>query len=65
MLETTQINWHYHAKQNEALDILESPEVDELLYGGAKGGGKTVLGCRWVLRLACAIIKAFDLKPNK
>lgn len=60
-----EIDWQYHPKQNEALDILELPEVEELCYGGAKGGGKSVVGCRWVFRTDCATIKAFDLKPSK
>lgn len=28
----------------------ESPEVTEVLYGGAAGGGKTWLGCMWQIR---------------
>jgi hypothetical protein len=32
-------------KQTEAWDCFESPEVTELGYGGAAGGGKTRLGC--------------------
>lgn len=35
-------------KQIEALNILSDDENDELLYGGAGGGGKSFLGCEWL-----------------
>jgi len=38
----------YNAKQTEAREILAEPEVDELLFGGAKGGSKSVFGCQWL-----------------
>ncbi len=63
--EQTEINWTYSPKQNKALDILEDDLVEELLYGGSKGGGKSVLGDRWVFRQACAIIRDFGLKPSQ
>lgn len=37
-------------KQTLALDILEDDETEELLYGGAAGGAKSVLGCYWQLK---------------
>lgn len=37
-------------KQTRALDFLEDNETTEVLYGGAAGGGKSVLGCYWVLK---------------
>ncbi len=42
----------YTAKQQEALNILFDKETIELVYGGAKGGGKTVLGAMWLLIMA-------------
>ena len=43
-------------KQLEALEVLhpKNSEVDQLLYGGSAGGGKTWLGCLWVLLMAQA-----------
>lgn len=38
-------------KQTIAFDILTEPEyshISELFYGGAAGGGKSVLGCAWI-----------------
>lgn len=37
-------------KQTQALDILEDDTTEELLYGGAAGGAKSVLGCYWQLK---------------
>lgn len=38
----------FSAKQSFAFRLLEySPDVTEILYGGAAGGGKTWFGCNW------------------
>lgn len=61
-----QIDWEFHPRQSEALDILARPRpMTYLCYGGAKGGGKTVLGCRWAFMEANDIIDQFRLKPSK
>ena len=36
-------------KQKLALDFLRSEKVNELLYGGGAGGGKSFLGCYWLI----------------
>ena len=36
-------------KQIEALEILNDSETDDLVYGGAAGGGKSWLGDEWLL----------------
>ena len=58
------VKWNYHNRQSEALDILDMPGCDELLYGGAKGGGKSVLGVRWAMKEAHKIIDMFGLCPS-
>ena len=37
-------------KQTKALDLLENNFTKELLYGGAAGGGKSLIGCYWQLK---------------
>src|SRR3990172_2050546 len=60
------IDWEYHARQTQALDILSNDELELALgYGGAKGGGKSVFGCRWMFREANKIIKEFGLLPSE
>lgn len=39
-------------KQTKALDILESSEPVELIFGGGAGGGKSILGCYAILKFA-------------
>lgn len=38
-------------KQTRALDFLEDNITTELLYGGAAGGGKSILGCYWLTKM--------------
>lgn len=36
-------------KQEHAIYYLKQPEIQEVLYGGAAGGGKSALGCLWLI----------------
>lgn len=36
--------------QTKALDVLEDNETNDLLFGGAAGGGKSMLGCYWQIK---------------
>ena len=38
-------------KQNNAVYYLKDGETKELLYGGAAGGGKSALGCLWLIEV--------------
>lgn len=40
-------------KQTKALDFLEDAVTTEVEYGGAAGGGKSVLGCYWQIKRRC------------
>lgn len=37
-------------KQTIALDFLEDKKTNEVEYGGAAGGGKSILGCYWQIK---------------
>ena len=50
-------------KQLLALWLLNQQYTQELLYGGAKGGGKSVLLCRFAWLYCDAVIKHFDIPP--
>lgn len=39
-------------KQTKALDYLEDKETEEVTYGGAAGGGKSILGSYWLTKHA-------------
>ena len=53
------------ARQTKAWDLLHDAAVREILYGGAKGGGKTVLGCVWAYARCVELIQQFKLKPQR
>ena len=38
-------------KQTIALDYLQDNKTTELIFGGGAGGGKSVLGAYWVLKM--------------
>lgn len=52
-------------RQLKAYDTLMADGVTELLYGGAKGGGKSVLGCYWAMLKALALIQEFSLSARR
>ena len=52
-------------KQSRALDILNSSEYSELLYGGAKGGGKSVFGCIYTFLQAQNLIELFKITDEQ
>lgn len=66
-MEKPEIVKHEHRvtfskRQMEALRWLSQDSVDELMYGGAKGGGKSVFGCNWIYLHAKKIIRDFNLQ---
>jgi hypothetical protein len=40
-------------KQIKAIDLLTDETTDYIGYGGAAGGGKSVIGCYWLMELGC------------
>ena len=59
----------HHAKfskqQTKAYFILEKPEVKYVLYGGAKGGGKSVFFCYWAYMQCLKLIEKFNIPVQK
>ena len=53
------------SKQSIAWDAIHRDDIKEILYGGAKGGGKSVFGCLWCFSRALQIIKQCHIKPQK
>ena len=43
------IKWEPSEKQFKAFSVLSDKKNTEILYGGAAGGGKTYLGCVWLI----------------
>ena len=52
-------------KQSDAWWLLQKDYVDELLYGGAKGGGKSVFGCLWMYAECYELAREYVPKPRK
>lgn len=53
-------------RQTLAWQELHKPEVDELMYGGAKFGGKSVFGCLWMYLDCYEIARTyFEKQPSR
>lgn len=52
-------------KQGLAWDTIHRPEVKELLYGGAKGGAKSVFLCYWMFLEAYDIARRYVPQPRR
>ncbi len=61
----TRLEVNLSPRQGLAFQTLELPDVWELLYGGAKGGGKSVLGTMWIYAKAKALIQKFQIPSSK
>ena len=51
-------------RQRQAWEALERPDVRRVLYGGAKGGGKSFFLCVWAFTYAWTIASQFKLLPS-
>jgi len=61
--EVVRVEFPLQAQQKAALRALRDPAVREVMYGGAKGGGKSHLGCVWMFTEAMADIERYGLDP--
>ena len=51
-------------RQTEAYEALDDPGIVDVMYGGAKGGGKSHLLCAWVFVWCVALANLFDMQPT-
>ena len=56
---------NYTDRQKQAYNALLRDDVKTLMYGGAKGGGKSFFLCTWVFDFSMWVIHKFGLKPSK
>lgn len=61
----TTIKIRYTDRQLEAYQALKRADVRRVLYGGAKGGGKSWFLCTWAFDYAVGLIHSLGLKPSK
>jgi phage terminase large subunit len=59
------IDFELTPRQSEAFLALRDSAVEELAYGGAKGGGKSVLGCIWAFWYAREIARHCGISKRK
>jgi hypothetical protein len=52
-------------RQDQAWEALDNCDVREVLYGGAKGGGKSWLGCLWMYAQCKRLIADYQIPPQK
>ena len=66
-MDLSQIHFNpkWTPRQTKAFNALRRPDVKEVLYGGAKGGGKSVFGCLWCFERALRIVKKCEIAPRK
>ena len=55
----------FSEQQDKAYQTLKEFGVKYVLYGGAKGGGKSVFGCYWVMLRCLEIIKEYNIPYMK
>lgn len=60
-----EVTFEFTARQEQAYGLLLLAQVLELLFGGAKGGGKSWFLCVWCYARAIEIIKQFNLQPSE
>ncbi len=59
------VDYQITQRQTEALRYLTDNESRSILFGGAKGGGKSYLFCLWCLIWTYHLIKFFDIEASK
>ena len=55
----------FSPKQSLAWQTLMRDDIQDELYGGGKGGGKSYLGCWWCFNMCNEYIEKYNVKPRK
>lgn len=58
------MEYHLTKRQDEAWSYLTNDADHAVMYGGAKGGGKSFLGCLWVFQWCERLIELMKIKPS-
>jgi hypothetical protein len=61
---TVQLKVTYTDRQRQASEALSRSDIKRLLYGGAKGGGKSYFMCVWSFLYAWAVCVNHELMPS-
>lgn len=56
-----ELDWEWWSAQKQTLDALNSGDFDLVVFRGGYGSGKTVLGARWVIRVALGVPNGHSL----
>lgn len=64
-MRTIQLSVTRTDQQRKAWQVLDDPLIRRLLYGGAKGGGKSWFLCVWMFTMVWAIMVQAKLKASK
>lgn len=64
-MQHPEIRTELTSRQSDAWRLLTSPEDCAVLYGGGKGGGKSVLFNIWAVQWAEWLMRFWDIKPSK
>ena len=65
MMKEIQLQVTRTDQQRKAWRALDDPVIRRLLYGGAKGGGKSYFLCTWLFTAVWAIMVQAQLQPSK
>lgn len=64
-LDNNTLKFNLSEKQYETMVLLQDPTVEEVMYGGSKGGGKSVFGCLWAFQHCHFLISLFKIKDKQ
>ena len=64
-MKEVQLDINRTSKQKLAWQALDEPGVRRVMYGGAKGGGKSYFLCVWLFTIVWSIMVQAKLEPSK